>query len=104
MLTRGDAGALLIRAIEADARRRGIAAVVSAATAKRWASATFNGMRHELILMLSGTPTTENWLAGLPEAEFNLPGHLVADLAIDATRRDGTALIATLAALTVEDA
>ncbi|MGL4314286.1 MAG: hypothetical protein ACRCSO_09885 [Sphingomonas sp.] len=103
MLARGDASALMIRAIEANARRQAASAVVTRAIAHRWASATFSGMRHEIQVMMTADAAAEAWLAQLPEAEFAVPGHLVADLIVDAIARDAGAMIATLSILTVEE-
>ena len=46
----------------------------------------FIGARHGLTLVLKGedaVPRAEALAALLPEAEFAIPGHLVADLAVD---------------------
>jgi hypothetical protein len=71
-----------------------------------WASATFAGARHELRFTVEGEGAEEaakNFLAGLEAAEFELPGHIVADIALRSEeRRPGFARIA-LEALTVED-
>lgn len=76
----------------------------------RWASATFSGARHDAELKLTGNSAhaRAQALAGsLPEAEFALAGHIVADLTVErlALEREGedeTALLG-IAALTVED-
>jgi 3,4-dihydroxy-2-butanone 4-phosphate synthase len=76
----------------------------------RWASATFTGARHQAELRMTGEDAHEkaNALAeSLPEAEFALAGHIVADLTIEglALEREGEEEVALLriAALTVED-
>ncbi|MFT3967348.1 MAG: hypothetical protein QM690_15840 [Sphingobium sp.] len=56
-----------------------------------WASATFIGARHRLVLVLRGDDAASR--AGalaslLPEAEFAIAGHLVADLAVDCCESD----------------
>lgn len=51
-----------------------------------WCSATFIGARHEAILRLRGPAAATRakaLAAGLPDAEFRIPGHIVADLAVD---------------------
>lgn len=51
-----------------------------------WCSATFVGARHVLTLTLKGEDATKraaDLAARLPETEFRLPGHIVADLVID---------------------
>jgi len=68
-----------------------------------WASATFAGARHRVTIEACATPGLDRWLAALPEAEFALRGHLVADLAVASVeQRDGRAT-AVIEALTVED-
>jgi hypothetical protein len=79
-----DIDTILARAIEAAARRQGCVVKTIAADSTRWASATFNGARHHLTLAALPSPRLNDWLSALPDAEFNLRGHLVADLA---TRR-----------------
>ncbi|GAA0652342.1 MAG: hypothetical protein A2792_17300 [Sphingomonadales bacterium RIFCSPHIGHO2_01_FULL_65_20] len=73
-----------------------------------WASATFTGMRHVMRVSLSGDEGIRigEWLAQvLPEHEFRISGHLVADIAVSAVHRrvEGTpAMTLTIEALTVE--
>ena len=58
-----------------------------------------------VFLCLSGPAGAafESWLEGLPEAEFAMPGHVVADLAVEAVRRGGETTTATIEVLTVEE-
>ena len=52
---------------------------------KAWASVTFAGARHTLILLFAGDEAVEageRFLAELPDHEFAIPGHIVADAAI----------------------
>ena len=73
-----------------------------------WASATFTGMRHVMRVSLLGEDgvRTGEWLASvLPDHEFCIRGHLVADIAVTAVHRrtEGTpAMMLTIEALTVE--
>jgi hypothetical protein len=73
-----------------------------------WASATFTGMRHVMRLRFDGEQgiETAHWLTRiLPEHEFAISGHLVADIAVTATHRrtEGVpAMTAVIEALTVE--
>ncbi len=101
-MSRGpDADTLLVRAIERSADQAGYAVEVRSDW-KRWASATFTGARHIVSLNGRASPGLDAWLAGLPEAEFALRGHLVADLAVEQVRRDGEAVQVSLGVLTVE--
>jgi hypothetical protein len=67
-----------------------------------WASATFAGARHHYVLRV---PHPDNHgLDHLEEREFDLPGHILADIVLS-DRDDGTSGgIFTVEALTVEDA
>jgi len=50
-----------------------------------WASITFSGARHTLVLMFEGTEAIEageHFIAELPDHEFAIPGQLVADATI----------------------
>lgn len=59
---------------------------VIATSSRPWASATFVGARHTLLLRLGGTDHGEQadrLMVSLPEAEFAIAGHIVADLCVD---------------------
>ena len=50
-----------------------------------WASITFSGSRHTIALAFSGAEAIaagERFLEALPEHEFDIPRHLVADAAV----------------------
>lgn len=52
---------------------------------KPWASITFTGARHQLMLDFDGIEACkagERFIAALPDHEFAIPGQLVADAAI----------------------
>ena len=52
---------------------------------RSWASATFSGTRHEVVLSFSGAEAIaagEQFIDALPEHEFAVAGHLVADAAV----------------------
>lgn len=52
---------------------------------KAWASITFAGARHRLLLAFDGAEAVEAgecFIAFLPEHEFAIPGQLVADAAV----------------------
>jgi hypothetical protein len=87
--------------------RCGAGARLVEASLRPWCSATFIGAQHRLTLRLEDDPDQRRARAladALPEAELALPGHIVADLAIDTVGDDGAggALIA-LAVLTIEE-
>lgn len=92
---------MLMRAIDADARRAGCAVTLARAETKRWASATFVGARHELTVEAPDTPGLDAWLDALPAAELPVRAQLVADLVVKGvTRQAGVATVA-IEALTV---
>ena len=93
-----DAAAPLLRALA----RSGPGFALDSIESRRWASATFSGERHVIVVTAEDTAALACWLAGLPSAEWNLPRRLVADLAVAAVeRQDGRARI-TLEALTLD--
>ena len=50
-----------------------------------WASITFTGSRHAITLAFTGTEAAaagEDFIAALPEHEFNVPRQIVADAAV----------------------
>lgn len=102
---RHDPATALIRAVLSLARGD---AALEEHRGTTWASATFSGMRHVMRLRFDGDQALEtaNWLARiLPEHEFTISGHLVADIAVaDTHRREEGAPTLTLVieALTVE--
>ena len=102
-MSRLDADALLRRALERSADAAGLNLTVTRSDSARWASATFNGARHELTLVLPDNPAAAAWLHHVPDAELSLRGHLVADATVVRTTRADGRMTASLEALTVED-
>lgn len=102
-MSRGpDIGTALTRAITQQARRADCTVEIVTADWEQWASATFVGARHQITLAAPLNPAIERWLGGLADAEFAISGHLVADLAINATRKSADRVEAELEILTVE--
>ncbi len=71
-----------------------------------WQSLTFIGERHEFQLRVPGPDAADvlsRILSGLDEAEFEVPGHLVADIAVgeEPRRQPDGSIIVALEALTV---
>jgi hypothetical protein len=73
-----------------------------------WQSLTFTGERHVIDLRVSGpdsTSTVERMCAGLEDAEFSIPGLIVADIAMagaPARSADGSTSL-TIEALTIAE-
>ena len=60
---------------------------------RSWASVTFSGTRHSVVLAFTGEEAVaagEALIDGLPDHEFSIPGQLVADAAV--VRVDHSAL------------
>lgn len=103
-MSRGpDAATLLSRALLASAGAARCPVTVAEADWTRWASVTFTGARHHLTLAAEASPSLDAWLQALPEAEFALRGHLVADLVVTQVRGFGDAATVMLEILTVEE-
>ena len=98
-----DPGTQLERALVRSATDAGIALHAMPAESTRWASVTFTGARHRLRVTAPVSASLEDWLAALPEAEYRLRGHLVADLTVADDSRSGEQAEVTLEILTVED-
>jgi hypothetical protein len=97
-----DVGAQLAATLVQQAASAGCAVRVENQRQTAWASATFTGARHDIALVAERNGSLDAWLAALPEAEFALRGHLVADVAmVERIDRAGTAI--RIKALTVEE-
>ena len=101
-----DAGTALLRALGARFAGFGGDYRVDELVSRSWASVTFRGARHRVALTLAGTgaaAAADAFLAGLAETEFDLRGHILADIALASDERDGDCVRLRLEALTVED-
>jgi hypothetical protein len=98
-----DAGTLLIRALRNNALSAGVTMHVATIACTPWASATFVGTQHLLMIAADPVPGLRDWTDSLPEAEFVIRGHIVADLAIDRVESIDGRQHATLAILTLID-
>lgn len=99
-----DATTALLRAIEAS-----FAAIadftVEEIRSRSWVSGTFVGARHELAFRLAGdaaAPLADAFLDGLEEREFDLRGHLLADIRLVAREALAGGVMVRLEALTIE--
>ncbi len=102
-MSRGpDAGSLVRRAIERDARHARGAVTVALDESTRWASATFVGARHRLTLAGDDSDAFTRWLERLGEADLPIRGQLVADLCVVSVVHHAGRATASVEALTVE--
>ena len=79
---------------------------IRSARSDAWASATFSGSCHSFALALSGpdaAAATIRLAARLDVIEFDLPGHLVADIALTDWVNGPDCSAFSIEALTVED-
>jgi hypothetical protein len=81
---------------------------VAALARTEWASVTFCGARHRLGIALHGpgaVGAAADFLADLPELEFEIHGHIVADVALISEERGdgGFYALLELEALTIEE-
>jgi hypothetical protein len=67
---------------------------------EEWASVTFTGMRHELRLRLSDA-SGRGLIAALADREFDLPGHILIDIAATELDCEGGDRLFAIEALTV---
>jgi hypothetical protein len=71
-----------------------------------WRSLTFEGERHEITLRLAGRDAAtiaQTLLDGLEEADFPIPGHVLADIAIVRRQEEDRSILVTIEALTIAD-
>ena len=77
---------------------------------KAWASITFTGTRHQLMVDFDGADAVkagERFIAALPDHEFTIPGQLVADAAVNEVNHSALPeprLVVTVALLLLEEA
>ena len=69
---------------------------------RSWASVTFSGVRHDLTMFVS-EGEADAFLDGLQEREFNLRGHILADIAVVEKSIEADGVLLRLDALTIED-
>ena len=96
-----DAGTLLVRALRTMGAAFDIR--VDSIASRPWASATFVGARHVVRLAAPAVPGLRSWLDALPEAEFALRGHIVADAVVDTTETIGDECRIALGVLTITE-
>jgi hypothetical protein len=104
----GDAATALLRALSVHFAAFGGLFRVEELTSRSWASVTFTGARHKVAFSLEGEGAAcaaDGFSARLGEAEFDLRGHILADIALVGEERSdaGDRVRLRIEALTVED-
>ena len=104
---RPDAGERLARALRGALQDFAGEVRIEGLTSIAWRSVTFSGARHHLRIRLEGVKAgaaADALLARMPEADFHLPDHVLADIASISDERDpdGSRVGLELEALTVE--
>ena len=82
-------------------------AVLEETSSRDWASVTFTGARHKMALRIEGPDAGERadrFCNRLDAAEFELRGHVVADIVLAAREEIPEGIRLRIEALTVEDA
>lgn len=101
-----DAATAFLRAIRAALAAFTGRFVLHELVSRGWASVTFSGARHRIAFSLDGDgagDAADALLGSLGEAEFDLRGHILADIALAGEERSAAGVRITLEALTVED-
>ena len=100
------AASALLRALTGRARVSRDRILLTEVRTIEWRSLTFTGERHELHLRIPGPNSgdvVQSMCRGLADAEFSIPGHFVADIAVLGTPQqavDGSTSL-TIEALTI---
>ena len=89
------------RLIRAVLELAGGGAVAHDAVSRDWASATFVGERHMFAVTLPHT-AADALVRALPDHDFAIPGHLVADIVVAGRQQAGGDARLRIEALTIE--
>lgn len=76
------AGRRLARALRQSAATAGLDALVLSANERPWASATYTGAHHQIVLGIPAGPCRHRWLAGLAEVDLPMRGQIALPPAI----------------------
>lgn len=103
---REDAGTAFLRALRVHFIHFAGPFRIEELSSRSWASATFSGARHKVAFSLAGegaAQAAEAFAASVGEAEFDLRGHIVADIALVEQSSEEDRVLLRVEALTVED-
>lgn len=91
-----DPAGRLAAAIVAHAHAAGVPARLVALDIRPWASATFVGERHRIVLAAAPSPVRAAWLAALPETEIAVAHHVLVDLSVAGAAHPTRVVLETL--------
>jgi hypothetical protein len=106
MIAAPAAGDALKRALRVHFVHLGAAVAIESLASRPWASITFSGERHRLVLCIPGpgaAAAADAFLDGLAERDFALSGHVLADIVLAERCDEDEQVRLILEALTVED-
>ncbi len=98
-----DAETLLVRALRSQGMKADIVIAVRSIASRPWASATFVGTSHCVKIEARPGESFDRWVADLPDREWTLRGHLVADVVVDRVTKDAAVATLLMSVLTIED-
>ena len=101
-----DAATAVLRALRIALAAFGGRFTLHELVSRGWASVTFSGARHRIAFSLDGEgagAAADGLIGALGEADFDLRGHILADIALAGEERSADGVRITLEALTVED-
>lgn len=105
-LPMSSAAAALLRALVARTGVERDRILLSEVRSTDWQSLTFAGEQHRLVLHLVGPDAQSALLRlteGLEDAEFSLPGHIVADIRAESRPLDDRSITVAVEALTIAE-
>lgn len=91
----------LRRALVAAFAADGASLIIETIASRPWASATFSGTQHELLLRIIGGEI-DGLIADIGDRGFDLPGHILIDVAANEIGGDGESRLLVVEALTVK--
>jgi len=98
------AGDRLKKALSRSAREAGISITHVAEKTSPWSSCSFVGGRHEVTISADPGEQLGDWLEGLNQDSFTVPGYVLADLLTTTVEHAFDRTVATIDAMTIEEA
>lgn len=96
-------GARLVRALERSASAYDCLAAVLLLAEHDWASATFEGLRCEIVVGLAPGAAAEAWVAALPEIDLPMPRQFARSVRVLGRDDTGGSVTLRVEAVVLED-